>query len=526
MTTGNPLIICSRYFHNSLFNTLIQILITARGQHGLSGLFHTTQDTPTLGSDVSQNNYIFASTDIGSKRAATANIGCRFGTDIFKIIKSVDRTYILALPNTAVDVDTEIYEAYDSSTNTYSFAFYNNDIAIPVNPLETDLFYDYIWPCGATEVVNGNIIANGDIDAGYERPTTSVTISPVGYDPNIDIPAGTYTDPLRKTGQFPGASGSGAGDHRRIMSISIGGTPHTGDTIIVIMADIRNANSTQVKTYPVPSALDGNLAGVVAAYTPELPRSSYIANGDGTYTITFIGDPYFGLQNYSIQLFFAGAAVANSIESVLDNAPYQAALEYRDINGVPFPLRTDNSFQFITPSYAQVNGQAIEISWTINVAEVPDGAVDYQWLLTNPVLPQLVETIATIIAYQGTWDASTNTPSLSVNDGSANVGDLYQITTPASPAFPTTYTDLGNGAAYPTGDYIVYNGQSWDVLPKEFGDLTPTGSILAFSLNPLQMFNAEYATQGVSTILGYDYVVNDRWYPSLFYRWKWRETVL
>ena len=470
------------------------------------------QDTPVLGSDVTQNNYIIVSVNIGSIRLTTINVACRFGTFDFAIIKSADRAYITALPHTAVDVSTEVYEAYNPATNIYSFAFYNNEISIPVNPLETDLFYDYIWPCGATEVVNGDIIANGDIKADYQRPTTAVTLAGIGYNPNIAIPAGTYPDPLRKTGQFPGESGSGAGSHKRIMSVSMGGTPHTGDIIIVTVADIRNANSIITMTYTVPSGLDGNLAGVVAAISGSINTtigpSSYVLNGDGTYTITFVGPSYFGLQNYAIELFFAGASVANSIPSMLDNSTYQAAISYRDSFGRPFPLCTSNSFVIPTPSYAQVNGNAIELAWTIQNAVAPVGAVDYQWLLTKPPVTQLVDTVATLLNYKSTWNAATNTPTLAVNVGT--VGDTYQITVPASPAIPASYHDLGGTQTYPTGGYVVYNGQSWDVLPKDFGDLTATGNILAFSLQPLVLFNSEYATQGISTILGYDYAVGDR----------------
>lgn len=475
------------------------------------------QNTPVSGADVSQNNYIIVSVNIGSIRATTVNVSCRFGTDVFSVIKTATRAYITALPHSAVDVSTEIYEAYNSGTNTYSFVFYNNEISIPVSPLETDLFVDNIPnSAGAVEVVNGDIIAIGDLNTGYPRPVTDVTVVAIGYNPNIDIPAGTYPDPLRKTGDFPGASGSGAGDHKRIMSISLGGTPHTGDTIIVVMADIRNANSTQSPSFTVPSGLDGNLAGVVAAYQPELPRSNYVNNGDGTWTINFIGDPYFGLQTYAIQLFFAGATVANSIPSVLDNAPYQLARSFRDSYGRPFPLDTTNNDKIITPSYAQVNGQAIEISWTINDIVPPADAVDMQWMITFPPVTKVLDTTAVKLNYRGTWDAASNSPMLAVNTGT--VGDTYQITTPASPAFPTTYHDLGNTNSYPTGAYVVYNGQSWDVLPKEFGDLTATGNIEAFSLNPLKLFNDEYAQVGVGTILGYDFAAGDRctlhWYIS------------
>lgn len=464
------------------------------------------QNTPTLGSDVTKNNYIIVSVNIGSIRATTLNIACRFGTDIFSTIKSVDRAHVVALPNTSVDVPTEIYEAYDPATNLYSFAFYNNEISIPITPTETDLAYDFIWPANAGERINGNYIALADWKTLYDRPITSASITAIGYDPNIDIPAGTYPDPLRKTGQFNGESGSGAGNHKRIMEIDIGGIPHTGDQIIVILADIRDANNTQNYTYPVPSGQDGDLFAVVVSVTATLPRSNYFDNGDGTWRIKFIGDPYFGLQTYAIKLFFAGAPVANSIETILDNTTYQPALSYRDGKGRYFPLRIFDSIP--TPSYAQVNGQADEITWTINDLAAPVGAVDYQWLLTKPPVDNLIDTLATPLNFKGEWNSRTNTPTLAVNVGT--VGDTYQITVPTETIDVANYKNLGSGQSYLTGYYVVYNGQSWDILPKDFGDLTSTGSILAFSLNPLNLFNSQYANQGVSTVLAYDFSVGDR----------------
>ncbi len=467
------------------------------------------QNTPVAGADVSQNNYIIVSVNIGSIRATTINVSARFGTDVFGIIKNVTRAYIIALPHSTVDVANEVYEAYNSGTNTYSFAYYNNEISIPVSPLETDLLVDNIPnSAGAIEVVNGDIIAIGDLNTGYPRPAVNCTVAAVGYNPNIDIPAGTYPDPLRKTGVFPGESGSGAGGHKRYMSISFGGTPHTGDTIIVILVNIQNATNTRAINYTVPAGLDGNLAGVVAAYTPEFPRSSYVNNGDGTYTINFTGDPYFTMQTYSIELFFSGATVANSIASVLDNAPYQLARSFRDDYGRLFPLDTTNNDKIFTPSYAQVNGQAIEISWTINDTTPPPDAVDMQWLITFPPVTKVLDTTAVKLNYKGTWDAASNSPTLAINAGT--VGDTYQITTPASPAYTATYHDIANGATFSTGDYVTYNGQSWNVLPKDFGDLTPTGNIEAFSLNPLKLFNDEYVQVGVDTILGYDFAAGDR----------------
>lgn len=467
------------------------------------------QDTPVLGSDVSQNNYIVLSVNIGSIRATTINIGCQFDdSGVFSQIKTVTRAYVTALPNTAVNVATEIYEAYDPATNLYSYAFYNNEVAIPIPSTETDLAFDLIWPCNSSGLLNGNIAGIGDWNTLYTRPTTPVTIAAVGYNPNIAIPSGTFPDPLRGTGSFPGASGSGAGDHKRIMSISLGGTPHTGDTIITIIGDIRNANNVSNYSYPISPALDGNLAGVITAYTEILPNATSVANGDGTYTITFIGPPYFGLQEFGVHLFFAGASVANSIASVPDNTVQQLALRYRDTPGRYFPLCTDNTFIVNSPSYAQVNGNAVQWTWKINQAAAPVGAVDYQWMTTVAPVTKILDTLAVVLHFKGTWDPATNAPPLAVNSGT--VGDTYQIIVPASPAVPTSYTNLSNFATYNVGDYIVFNGQTWDVLPKTFGDLTSTGNILAFSLNPLKMFNNAYSQEGVDTVLVYDFAANDR----------------
>lgn len=472
------------------------------------------ENTPVLGANVGQNNYIIIGLNIGSERASTINIGRQIGAEtVFSIIKSVDRSYILALPNTAVDVATEIYEAYDPSTNTYYYATYGNEIPIPVDPNETDLEYDYIWPSNAGGGLNGNIFALADFQTLYDRPDIDVTISAGGYNPNIQIPAGTYADPLTMDQKQYGSSGSGAGDHKRIMSFRLSGVPHTGDTVQIIDADIRNAASTRNLSYTVPSAQDGNLLDVVQSVSENLPSGSYRDNGDGTYTITYIDLPYLGAQTLGIKLFFAGATVANSISTIIDNTSYQLALSIRDgannfVGGRFFPLDTKNNFIVPTPSYAQVNGNAIELQWTINNPIAPAGAIDYQWMLTKPPINKILDTLATPLDFKGTWDAATNTPTLAVNTGT--VGDTYQITTPDAPADTARYTNLGNQDTYNTGDYITYNGQSWNILPKSFGDLTSTGNILAFSLNPLKLFNQDYAQLGVTTNLVYDFAIGDR----------------
>ena len=55
-----------------------------------------------------------------------------------------------------------------------------------------------------------------------------------------------------------------------------------------------------------------------------------------------------------------------------------------------------------------------------------------------------------IMEYKGTWDASTNTPTLASGTGSA--GDVYRVSV-AGTALSLTFE---------VGDYVIYNGTTWE----------------------------------------------------------------
>lgn len=56
--------------------------------------------------------------------------------------------------------------------------------------------------------------------------------------------------------------------------------------------------------------------------------------------------------------------------------------------------------------------------------------------------------------YKGTWDASTNTPTLA--DGTGSTGDLYRVSAAGT-------QNLGSGAiTFGVGDYVIYNGTTWE----------------------------------------------------------------
>ena len=59
-----------------------------------------------------------------------------------------------------------------------------------------------------------------------------------------------------------------------------------------------------------------------------------------------------------------------------------------------------------------------------------------------------------IMEYQGTWNASTNSPSLSNGTGSA--GDVYRVSVAGS-------RDFGAGSiSFDVGDYVIYSGSVWE----------------------------------------------------------------
>jgi hypothetical protein len=59
-----------------------------------------------------------------------------------------------------------------------------------------------------------------------------------------------------------------------------------------------------------------------------------------------------------------------------------------------------------------------------------------------------------IMEYQGTWNASTNTPTLA--DGTGSTGDVYRVSTGGS-------RNLGSGSiTFVVGDYCIYNGTIWE----------------------------------------------------------------
>ena len=70
------------------------------------------------------------------------------------------------------------------------------------------------------------------------------------------------------------------------------------------------------------------------------------------------------------------------------------------------------------------------------------------------------------LVYKGTWNASTNTPTL--QSGVGNKGDYYVVSVAGS-------TNLDGITTWNVGDWAVFNGSAWqkiDNKPREGTSLT------------------------------------------------------
>lgn len=94
-----------------------------------------------------------------------------------------------------------------------------------------------------------------------------------------------------------------------------------------------------------------------------------------------------------------------------------------------------------------------DVSSTVEVIANRGQAGGYASLDANGKVPSSMLPNS-IMEYQGTYNPSTNTPSL--NNGTGNTGDVYRISANGTRNFGS-----GN-ISFNTGDYVIYNGSIWE----------------------------------------------------------------
>jgi hypothetical protein len=118
----------------------------------------------------------------------------------------------------------------------------------------------------------------------------------------------------------------------------------------------------------------------------------------------------------------------------------------------------------------------------------------------------------TVFLYQGTWDASTNTPTLS--DGTGTLDFMYKVSVAGT-------QNLGSGPlTFAIGDEVIHNGTIWQLVPSNDSVTSVNGAIGAVVLTTTnisegsnQYFTNERAQDAVGNILtdtaSIDFTYND-----------------
>lgn len=346
----------------------------------------TDETTPAAGTDVAIDNNIIVGVTAGDNRVKTINVGARIGTLDFMLIKSIARADVIALPNTAIDIANEIREAYDPTTNMYYFCFYNDGLYPNIDPLETDLPYDYVpKKAGALEVLPSNVVVLGDITEGYPRPDVDITLQVSSYIPDVTVLPPDPATSFRVTTWYQTRP---SGESFRRVTVVFAGEPQTGDVVTIITSNLDDV-VYETMSYTVPIAQDGNLLAVITSFAGTMPYPTSVSSSGSSVTLQFStrresDTPDGGREkmlNYAIALS-AGTGVSRSIPGLKSNSSYQVFLWHKDRWGRYFPISTGVRYVVRTPSFAELQGLASKIVWTINDATAPDDAVVYGWGLS------------------------------------------------------------------------------------------------------------------------------------------------
>lgn len=110
-----------------------------------------------------------------------------------------------------------------------------------------------------------------------------------------------------------------------------------------------------------------------------------------------------------------------------------------------------NSLAYFPVEWSALNGKPAVIAagstQAAARAEISAASLDANGKVPISELPN------SIMEYQGVWNASTNTPSLT--DGTGNSGDVYRVSVAGSRNF-------GSGSiSFDVGDYVIYSGSVW-----------------------------------------------------------------
>lgn len=164
------------------------------------------------------------------------------------------------------------------------------------------------------------------------------------------------------------------------------------------------------------------------------------------------------------------AKVASGLDAAKIGSGTVSNTEFGYLDGVTSAIQTQLSAKQDTSEKGQANGYAsLDGAGKVPIAQLPNS----------------------IMEYKGTWNASTNTPTLA--DGTGNTGDVYRVTVAGT-------QNLGSGSiTFAVGEYAIYNNSgTWEKSGATDGVTTVNGASGAVTVNAINQLTGDVTTTAAS----------------------------
>jgi hypothetical protein len=163
------------------------------------------------------------------------------------------------------------------------------------------------------------------------------------------------------------------------------------------------------------------------------------------------------------------AKIATGIDAAKIGAGSVSNTEFGYLDGVTSSIQTQFTGKQSTSEKGQANGYAsLDGAGKVPVSQLPNS----------------------IMEYQGTWNASTNSPTLA--DGTGSTGDVYRVSVAGS-------QNLGSGSiSFDVGDYAIYNGSIWEKADTTDAVSSVNGTTGAVTVNAINQLTGDVTTSAAS----------------------------
>lgn len=192
--------------------------------------------------------------------------------------------------------------------------------------------------------------------------------------------------------------------------------------------------------------------------------------------LTIIGDPISGVSK-KITLAQLGAIFSGAVSFYTDLASFPTT---GDINVIYCAKDTQKLYLWSGSAYTEVFPSQALLD-TYQLRSEKGNANGYASLDSGGKVP-ISQLPSSIMEYKGTWNASTNTPTLA--NGTGDTGDVYICNVAGT-------VNFGAGAiAFAVGDYVIYSGSIWQRSSGAVGTVTSValtvgGDAISVSGSPL-----------------------------------------